>query len=723
MRTPMMGQAKEHYKSYKAGKRWVYASITVIALGLGLTGMTTAQADTAPASDPTTPTAVKGDPEVQPAGNGDKQQSGLKTDDQSGELDGVDKNQQPEKPASDDPASEPNEVKPIAPAQPEEQKNDVETSDMVKPSEQLKDTVQRAPQMMSRSALVKEAPSIVNQNADEWMPDKATQKWVIAAVKQYESNVKHNAYAEVNADTLYKYVADEIAFDYRGDSAGTATNGKIQDLTGLQYFTNMKVFHWANSLPTNGLIDMRFAPNLIDYQLHGVSNGTDPNMDLATFLKTYLSQNTNLQMLSLDQANLTGTLNGIEAYQNLNGLDLIGNQLTGDLSPATKLSKLTSLSVSNNQLTGELPAPSTWSELTHLDVQDNQLRGILPDFSGYTGKFWGANNHFASGLWTPTVYYETVSGKTYKLTPKVQSFDPLTDVVAGIQGSDGKIDQTDAIISLPFSSGATVVSGTPTAGMKGSAVDAWARTQADASSLFKFSADADNPLGFTMTAVGDVPDGAYTIFLENANYNTSNNCYFGYLTFNIVNGEDSVDPVTPVDPTPGVTTGTVTVVNVDENGHVISQHVETGTVGDSYTVTAPELDGYQLTSPSSVTGTYTTAGSTVTFTYSSLAQGGDGATIEEPAAKPETGHGVTVNGGDGDKGVNTVATKKNQAAKVQAGQATTLASHENTAAAQQTTKTTLPQTNEASSASWIAAGMAVLVATLGLAGFRNKRHN
>ncbi|KRO04794.1 hypothetical protein IV54_GL000819 [Levilactobacillus paucivorans] len=721
----MMGQAKEHYKSYKAGKRWVYASITVIALGLGLTGITTAQADVTPAADPATTEVAKDDSSKQPEVKENVKSEVDKDDVQSDKLSDVDQNQKPEAPESDEPDPEKDVQQDKEPVQDDVQSgkenviSDVQTPGKTNQDEQSAQTLQKL--RMSRANLVKEAPSIVGQSADEWMPDKATQNWVIYAVKQFEANVNHNAYAFVTPANLYQYVSDGINFAYLStDSAGY---GKIQDLTGLQYFTNMKSFHWDNALPDNGLIDMSFAPNLVDYQLDSSGHAMNLNMSLATFLNTYLKQNLKLQELVVSHAGLTGTLDGIEAYQDLNGLHLMGNQLTGDLTPATKLSKLTGLHVSDNQLTGELPAPSTWAGLTQLDVQDNQLSGVLPDFSGYNGKFWGMENHFGSGLSYVAVYYETVTGKTYKLTPKVQNFDPLTDVVVGIQGADGKLDQTDAIVPLRFSSGATVVAGAPTPGMKGAAVDGWARTQTDASSLFKFSADADNPLGFTMTAVGDVPDGSYTLFLENANYNTSDNCYFGYLTFNIVNGEDPVDPVTPVDPTPGVTTGTVTVVNVDEDGNVISQHVETGTVGDSYTITAPELDGYQLTSPSFVTGTYTTAGSTVTFTYSSLAQGGDGATIEEPAAKPETGHGEIVNGGDGDKVVNTVANKGGQAAKAQAGHATMLASHENTAAAQQTTKTTLPQTNEASSTSWIAAGMAVLVATLGLAGFRNKRHN
>jgi len=52
MKQTYIGEVKEHYKSYKAGKRWLYASITVLALGLGAASVTTtAQADATPADN------------------------------------------------------------------------------------------------------------------------------------------------------------------------------------------------------------------------------------------------------------------------------------------------------------------------------------------------------------------------------------------------------------------------------------------------------------------------------------------------------------------------------------------------------------------------------------------------------------------------------------------------------------------------------------------------
>jgi len=34
-----IGETKTHFKSYKAGKRWVFAGITVLAVSLGLAGV------------------------------------------------------------------------------------------------------------------------------------------------------------------------------------------------------------------------------------------------------------------------------------------------------------------------------------------------------------------------------------------------------------------------------------------------------------------------------------------------------------------------------------------------------------------------------------------------------------------------------------------------------------------------------------------------------------
>ncbi|MDT7013370.1 KxYKxGKxW signal peptide domain-containing protein [Levilactobacillus namurensis] len=52
MKPAYIGQKKEHYKSYKAGKHWLYACVTVLTLGLGAVSVeTTAQADTTPEAD------------------------------------------------------------------------------------------------------------------------------------------------------------------------------------------------------------------------------------------------------------------------------------------------------------------------------------------------------------------------------------------------------------------------------------------------------------------------------------------------------------------------------------------------------------------------------------------------------------------------------------------------------------------------------------------------
>lgn len=55
MQSLRRSNSKQHVKAYKAGKHWLYASITVLSLGLGtLATVDSAQADTdAPAATPT----------------------------------------------------------------------------------------------------------------------------------------------------------------------------------------------------------------------------------------------------------------------------------------------------------------------------------------------------------------------------------------------------------------------------------------------------------------------------------------------------------------------------------------------------------------------------------------------------------------------------------------------------------------------------------------------
>lgn len=72
---------------------------------------------------------------------------------------------------------------------------------------------------------------------------------------------------------------------------------------------------------------------------------------------------------------------------------------------------------------------------------------------------------------------------------------------------------------------------------------------------------------------------------------------------------------------PPVTTGNVTAKFVDEDGAEIASSVKTtGNIGDAYTTTAANVDGYTLTTtPSNATGTYTKSDITVTYVYKSTA--------------------------------------------------------------------------------------------------------
>ena len=66
--------------------------------------------------------------------------------------------------------------------------------------------------------------------------------------------------------------------------------------------------------------------------------------------------------------------------------------------------------------------------------------------------------------------------------------------------------------------------------------------------------------------------------------------------------------------------GTVTLKYVSDTGATLrADETHEGTVGTSYTFTAPEISGYRLVSQASVTGTFAKEGAQHTFTYAQLA--------------------------------------------------------------------------------------------------------
>ncbi|WP_057878268.1 MucBP domain-containing protein [Levilactobacillus paucivorans] len=747
MRNNKLTTTKVHYKSYKAGKRWVFAGIATVAMGLGLTGMdVTAHAADAQGSEATQTQVADSDTTISKSETLTTTTKKETTENSETPVTTSDKDKTPApKPDKDEtPAPVVTPDKDETPTPTVTPDKDETPAPVVTPDKDKTPAPVTTPEkteMPKMSRMVAPAVAAVKtydpaeiqgKDASEWMPDAGLRDIVESALL-FNHNIK------ATDANLYQYVGEMLDLD---DNNYTGSL-KIQNFEGLQYFTNLNhvVLHYY---PKDGFIDFDFAPNMTEFAYEGKANDAPSDFDAQNFMDTYLSGNQNLQFLVVHNL-LKGNLPNLSSYTKLSRLDLSTNHLTGDLTPLKGLTSVNIMDVDHNQLTGELPDLVTGTQLTELFVQNNQLSGTLnpvygstsrlidvwvghnnmtgdlPSFKGFTGSFDGTYNHFSSGLnnmpGAINTWYQTLTGGTYNLTDDKNTFDPIKNVVSGIQNAQtGEFDPTDSLFLYAYGAG-KVYYGEPDPSFTSEELISWLGSQQDVSSQFQRQATTDDPFGFNLIASKDVKPGTYTMGVVNDKY--SNGGYIAFITFKITrDAETPVDPGTPVDP---VQTGTITIVNVDQDGKTLSTKTLTGTAGDTYTATADTLDGYKLTSPASVTGTYTQSGSTITFTYAAVTNGGDGDKVVVTPDKP---------GKKTDNNKQTPTNKGGQAATVNAktnGKVQSLGTSHAVQAQQQqlaspaktTDETTLPQTNEhRTAAAW---GLGLLGTVLSLGGLALRR--
>ena len=780
-----VGDTKVHYKSYKAGKHWVVASITVATLGLGMMGATgTAQADTTTtdaaaeetsSQQPATPAGqatlkeqpsqvenVKDEKTTTPQNDENESPANGEIEDSeepgtpSGEENTSDVNENAvNQPASDDTSDGTgNTPQPQVPRTPQTEMEDLGNDDTDTPTPGPEKAPAPQP-LVAPAANVKSSP-IDGVDASVWLPDALLRTAIINQLNR-ETHVTHYIADESN---LYQHVGDlTTLYDYN-------MSGTVNSLEGLSYFTNLHSITFMNmKVASTGLIDLSALPLLRDIQMSlAADNG---NHDFATIMDTYFSQNLNLGFIRMGDSHLTGNIPDLSKYSKLEMVYLANNDLTGSIPDLSSIPGLWSLMLSNNQLTGSLPDLAHWPALKDLDVSHNQLSGnlpdignwpliedlnvsynnftgALPDMSHFRGIFTYMFNHFTNGVVTllnkgdqPIVnygVYQRLNGKTIKLSKDSPSFDPVSGVVMRMQDmTTGQPDENEGVKVAQLGGNVSVAYGNLDPNLPTTDIPTWAaNTAEDATGWFEIKRYSDK-WGLTFTPKQDVPDGMYTIQVMNQSFG-ANWGYSAYITFKIEN-EVPVDPGNPDpgNPDPGVTTGTVTVVNVDQDGNVISQSQQTGNVGDAFTINAPTLDGYRLVGDSVANGTYTAANQTVTFTYQAVESGGDGDAVDpdQPTVDDTDngGNGNVVSGGDGDQiatGDTTAQTGKHVTATPLVAKTGTAANQAKTDSqrtnATAKSATTLPQTDEATVAPW--AGLALLVGSLltGL-GLKRKRNH
>lgn len=803
MRAQNLVGTKEHYKAYKAGKRWLYACITVATVGLGLIGGAgvSAQADTdVNGTEPTTEkvsdnavvSAEKNDTSVQPAAVEEttpvaevKGNEEIAKDSQSeNDVIKADANkddvQVPENTGVQEDTSE-KQQDPNANIETQDKnvngnKDEQQTSDVIDGQvDQTKQQVDKqtqtpatpavdpvAPQVNKRSRMpmmraavvaisgpktlatvpVFRAPdfdSIIGKDASEWMPDANLRALIIGSIDQQY----YNANNTVTSANLYQYAGFDGWMKYGVNTLEEYFDlGPIKSLEGLQYFTNLRTFKLGEAeLPLDGMIDFSFAPNLREFTLFNANDvvtdwGTTPD----TIMHTYFANNDQLQYLTLSGLNLNGSFPDLTAYPELYMLNLDNNQLTGNLPDISYLKNLFSLSVNDNQLSGQLPDISNWS-ITTLRITKNKFTGKLPSTATLTAIEYGTNEittAIAPGTYRPGAFVvgngQTLDNGHHVLTNANNRFDPTEGVFEFMDFTTGEQVTDVKLAPGQFSTGATVIYSVDSpAGITNH--NAWAQTQTDASDWFTIVANPANPYGFLLVAKPEAKDGNYVIRIKMADSVSRDTD--AWVNFSVVN-KMTTGTVTPETPEPGVTTGTVTIVSVDQDGKVIDQQVKTGNIGDTYSFDASEITGYQATGVTHAQGTYTADGQTVTFTYAQLNNAGDGATIADktPTTKDTVKQGDTVTTGGA---ADTIATGKseqsarsNRVARQMQGvktlkttgrQTTTnLATGHQAAKLTATKQADLPQTNEASSGNYILAGIATLLAALGMASLKLRKH-
>ncbi|MGY5340520.1 KxYKxGKxW signal peptide domain-containing protein, partial [Levilactobacillus spicheri] len=391
MKQSYIGETKEHYKSYKAGKRWLYASITVLTLGLGTLGLdVSAHADTVDGDAGNTPAATQTDPDVtaEPAkqvtlsqpeqndpsvpdtdtntptvtensDNVEKLDAPVTTENQ----DNGEKSNTPAGTNSETPAATGQETPAPSNSAPAEQGQPAADSQATDPaatdpqpettpagnSDEVLDslpTPEAAPAAKDAQT-TKSIADIFNKDASEWMPDASLRDLVEHSIGYL------NQGTVVNDANLYSFAGDSAAPIGITWDSGYRPAGVIKSLQGLEYFTNLTSIDLDSSFfDPSAMTDMSFAKNLNTFTLTNVDSvPVSWNQTGDEFMQNYLSTNTGLTWLKLQSQNLTGTAPDLSNYKKLEYVFLNDNQFTGAIPDYSALTNLTSIYLSENQLT------------------------------------------------------------------------------------------------------------------------------------------------------------------------------------------------------------------------------------------------------------------------------------------------------------------------------------------------------------------------------------
>ncbi|MGP4117602.1 MucBP domain-containing protein [Levilactobacillus zymae] len=655
----ILNETKEHYKSYKAGKHWVYACLTVTTLGLGLLGSTAvAQADTntsdaAPTADTqqvdatakaqpaatatlrtTTPAPAKVENSTPAAPVEESPAPATKTPETKApeaEVPAASKTTVVPEPESTEPAAKasaseqeptptpvvksgvksatPALKAPATPVADPAADNGTNTGTKASAADPAVNT--EADATVKPEVETEADPTTDPNNAVNWMPDPAMRKWVEDTLTESKKLIINgvNQGVIVNDANLYQFVNDSFLLA----GGNNQDQPDVTNLKGLERFTNLKGIDVTNpKLTPTGMINFDFAPAMTTFRINNSETANlNWNMPLNDFLATYLPNNTSLHFLSLDNLGLTGDLTGLVKYKDLTMVTLTHNNLTGTLPDLTQSKDMFSLNLSYNQLSGTFD-PTNLPSLSTLNISDNNFTGDFPN-TGNIGFVAYAQNHFTSGLYHPqdgvSFHYEgwnqDLTTPDYTQGQAQAGINPFVDAgVTVLQDTltGEMLPAQYSLISFGNEHPASIVYSptAPTNVKDYTSWAAWADQQTNARSWFKFTINSAGQ--YKLTPVQALP-GGYYVFRVAAypdQYKYFN--YSAFITSKIDEG----------------TASTITVRNVDQQGNLISQQVLDGKVGDRVTVQADDLANYKLVSDvATVNKVYTDAPQTITFIYAS----------------------------------------------------------------------------------------------------------
>ncbi|MFD1454438.1 MucBP domain-containing protein [Levilactobacillus lanxiensis] len=555
-----MFNTKEHYKMYKKGKTWIFASIVTATLALGAFGGQTAHADTSEAAtideetatqesvkpakqvtlgqqqhsqtpadttvkeatgttnETTTSSDGTKDPVTVPAKETETTPATDKTNDSDGDT--ADKNGDADLPAAPTPgtdkagATDDSKVteKPAADA-PIDQTNNEVASTTDEQSVPPVNTVKKVNPRLRSMAAPTPTPAVTaaqpvaeaEESIDQWMPNKTLQNFILKQLNAGGYGKTWNSVDDITKADMLNFTR----LDFQ--SVSTYIDGKTEfSLEGLQYATNLTNLDLLNSLD---LSPASMRGDIVDI--------------------TPLASLVNLQRLQLS------------------------SQRVSDITPLAGLKKITDLNLSND---------------------------CIADFSSlnsaqYT-KYLGVSGQF---VLRPVVYIPVTglySMENLVKAPQGQSFTYAGSASKGIPITPAT--SPNGKVGLFYSGGSSTLTG--------------------------------NQIDFRVVQNQIMPGPTVSPY---EGYTVLQNPYTFYLIS--VYLDDSGNEVADVF-TPYVVANyaeDVTVNYVDESGQKLADpETLTGLIGEGYTAPTKEFAGYELTeTPANATGTFSDTAQTVTFVY------------------------------------------------------------------------------------------------------------